>query len=134
MITEALHGFLKGRSVVSNLSSFLNLLAPIVSGRGQVDAIYFDMSKAFDRVIHDLLLQKLALHGFSPHLCAWFSSYIKGRQNTVRVEERYSDEFVSKSGVPQGSILGQLLLILLINYIVSCVSEFFSLPMMLNYF
>ena len=66
------HGFSKGRSVETNLCSFLHYSVPFVLNRGQVDTVYFDMSKAFDNVNHKLLLHKLSLYGVSPALTRWF--------------------------------------------------------------
>ena len=67
-----------------------------------------DMSKAFDSIHHDLLLQKLETLGVS--LCMqWFKSYLTNRYQYVRFQDAVSDLLPLKFGVPQGSILGPLL-------------------------
>lgn len=59
------HGFSKGCSVEMNLCSFLQYSVPFVLTRSQADTIYFNMSKAFDRVNHKLRLHKFSLWCFS---------------------------------------------------------------------
>lgn len=68
-LAKVQHGFVKGRSVETNLSSFLNYAAPNVFAGGQVDVIYFDMSKAFDKVDHHPSLTNLSRYGISTNLC-----------------------------------------------------------------
>lgn len=91
-----------GRSVDSNLACFLNDIGPPVLSRQQVDTVYFDCSKAFDIVNHDLLLRKLSAYGLSLEFCQWFGSYLKGRSNCVSYEGATSRPFPMTSGVPQG--------------------------------
>ena len=74
--------------------------------RQQVDVIYLDFSKAFDRVSHEKLLFKLECLGIRGSLLAWFRSYLVGRRHRVVIDNESSDFLPVTSGVPQGSILG----------------------------
>ena len=82
--------------------------------------VFTDFSKAFDKVDHDILLQKLSKYGIGGELLKLIHSYLNGRTQTVRVISSYSSEFVVTSGVPQGSLLGPLFFLVYINEIAIC--------------
>uniref|UniRef100_A0A1X7ST12 Reverse transcriptase domain-containing protein n=1 Tax=Amphimedon queenslandica TaxID=400682 RepID=A0A1X7ST12_AMPQE len=79
------------------------------------DVIYLDLQKAFDRVVHGILLNKLESVGISGHLLRWFHAYLSDLHQCVSINNSVSNLIPVPSGVPQGSILGTLLFLLFIN-------------------
>ena len=57
------NGFLAKSSISTQLISFFNKINDILDNRSQCDVIYFDLSKAFDSVLHKPLLAKLKTFG-----------------------------------------------------------------------
>ncbi len=112
-ISEVQHGFFKGRSVNTNLINFVQKALDTFDQFEQLDVIYLDAAKAFDKMSHTVLLSKLKyLFNFSDALVAFLSSYLKNRSLKVKVDNYFSQEFCATSGVPQGSNLGPLLFLL----------------------
>ncbi|CAB4005967.1 Hypothetical predicted protein, partial [Paramuricea clavata] len=115
IICKCQHGFLRGKSSVTNLLEAINYIGRILDNGGQVDTIYLDMSKAFDRINHTKLITKLRNYGFGGNLLKWFQSYLSDRCQRVTVLGCTSNTLPVSSGVPQGSILGPALFLLYIN-------------------
>ena len=78
-------------------------------------AVYVDLSKDFDTIGHNVLLQKLSSYGVKDNELEWFNSYLFNRKNNVCVDRNISIPEPLYCGVSQGSILGPLLFIIFIN-------------------
>jgi len=103
------HGFMKNRSINSNLMIYSKFIFDAFEENSQVDSIYTDFSKAFDSVDHKILLKKLNTLGFSGNFLSWIASYLSERVQIVRLMDFMSNSIAVTSGVPQGSHLGPLL-------------------------
>ena len=105
-ISDAQHGFRAGRSPQTNLIEFMNETTKWLDEGKAFDIIYLDFSKAFDKVCHRRLLEKLKRVGIGGKLLKWMSDWLKGRRQRVKVEDQFSDWVEVLSSVVQGSVLG----------------------------
>ena len=71
VIRPSQHGFMKGRSCLTNLISFYDKVTHLMDEGKAVDVVYLDFSKAFDTVSHSILLEKLAAHGLDGCTLRW---------------------------------------------------------------
>ena len=85
--------------------------------------ILVDLQKAFDAIDHDILLKKLSAIGISNDAIGWFKPYLSNQLFRVNLENCYSDPSNITCGVPQGSILGALLLLIYVNDIPQAVKS-----------
>ena len=81
----------------------------------EVCAVFLDISKAFENVWHDGLLFKMKQNGVSGSLLMFFRNYLNNRKQRVVLNATCSNYTLVESGVPQGSVLGPLLLLININ-------------------
>ena len=76
---------------------------------------FLDLKKAFDTVDHKILLNKMHAYGIRGNILIWFRSYLTNRSQFVSYDGKQSEIQSITCGVPQGSILGSLLLIIYMN-------------------
>lgn len=111
-------GFQSGKSTSGAIIRLTEFIYDSLNRGNHSISIFIDFKKAFDTVNHKILLDKLCCYGVGGMALHWFGSYLKDRNQMVRVGNSLSNRSVLNVGIPQGSVLGPILFIFYVNDIV----------------
>ena len=101
--------FRKNHSTEHALNTAIRQIAGQLNNVYQVFGIFIDFSKAFDTVKHNILLDKLKHYGIRGQCHTILKSYLSNPKQFVVYLDLMSDSFPVINGIPEGSVLGQLL-------------------------
>lgn len=122
-LTDKQHGFMAKRSTSTNLVAYTSEILTKIEQGVEIDAVYTDFSKAFDKVPHHILIDKLHNFGFDGPILNWISSYLRNRKQYVVFDGAKSEVFDASSGVPAGTHGGPDLFLLMINDLTEILSH-----------
>ena len=121
--TLFLCAFRRGHGCQTTLLRLLEDWHGALDNNQYVVTVLMDLSKAFDCLPHDILLDKLSAYGISSHSVSLLKSYLSNRKQQIKVNRVLSSWADIHKGVPRGSILGSLLFNVFINDIFHFISD-----------
>ncbi|PFX15469.1 putative RNA-directed DNA polymerase from transposon X-element [Stylophora pistillata] len=115
ILIKSQHGFRRKLSCETQLVTTIEEIGRALDNGNQSDLIIMDFSKAFDTVPHQRLISKLDYYGIRGNLKSWITTWLTCGEQSVVIDGLSSPAVHASSGVPQGTVLGPLMLLLYIN-------------------
>ena len=115
VLYKSQYGFRKNHNTTHATLDFLKTIESALEENEYGVGIFCDLSKAFDTLDHDILIEKLKHYGIRGPILNWICSYLKDRKQYVDLDGTNSGLRTMSVGVPQGSILGPLLFLIYVN-------------------
>jgi Reverse transcriptase (RNA-dependent DNA polymerase) len=117
------HGFMKKKGTATALFELVNEIHTSLEEGQKCMGVFYDFSKAFDSISHQILLKKLERYGIVGIPLKWIESFLSGRTQRVRIsyiegndiKTAYSEKIENNTGIGQGSILGPNIFTIFIN-------------------
>ena len=122
IINTCQSGFLNKHSTKLALTSTNNQLLKNLNNNKYTCSIFLDLSKAFDTVNHEILLEKLIRYGFRDKIWNLLQSYLLNRIQCTKIGKISSKFQTIKCGVPQESCLGPLMFLIFVNNLSNALS------------
>ena len=109
------YGFRKNRSTEHALIELTDRILTNMDNNITPTTIFLDLSKAFDSLNHDILIQKLSHYGLQNKSLDLCTNYLRNRQQYTQLQDTKSETQNINIGVPQGSILGPFFFLIYVN-------------------
>jgi retron-type reverse transcriptase len=131
ILAKEQYGYRSNTSTEKAIVQLTNKILQALDNKEWVGGLFCDLSKAFDHVNHDILLEKLKFYGVTGTANKLIKSCLTNRYQRVKIKNNhilnhYSEWDNVKQGVPQGSVLGPLLFLIYINYLSDSISDISS--------
>lgn len=119
ILSVAQHAFREKKSTITAVSQATSFIYEALNNKKHTIGLFFDLSRAFDTLRHDILLLRLESIGVRGVALNWINSYLTNRSQLVVMGGAKSTSRTINLGIPQGSILGPLLFLIYFDGVVA---------------
>ena len=113
ILNDKQFGFRARHSTEHAILELIDQVSNAFDNNNFVLGVFIDLSKAFDTVDHNIILEKLSMYGVKGNNFKWFHSYLSNRKQYIAFrndDKKEKNSLTIKRGVPRGSILGRYFL------------------------